>query len=692
MPPLSISNGSLRAREIEVTSYAELVLGAAGGRRRASRVLEDVRAHGIPAARQGALIANRRRRAPDEPEVWASHHAVVEGSAVGEPGVRNRSREVHRPRTRVARAARDARRPHAVRHHRHRARRGVRAALPRCASRAGGTARIAFWTCVAPSRAQLLDLADKHRDPNAHMRAATLAWTQAQVQLRHLGIDASQANLFQQLAGHILFADAGRARVRATRIRRGAARPAGVVGAGHFGRPAHRAAARRGRRRSRRSSRQLLQAHEYWGIKRLSVDLVILNERGASYVQDLQMALEAAVRTSLARPRIAGTDTPRQGVRAAHRPHHLRDARTVAGRRARGVVGPARHASPTRWSACSRRRRSRRGCRAARAPRTLARRRNRKPRASSSSSTASAASTRRAANTLVTAAGGQTTPVPWINVIANRGFGFQVGSDGGGYTWSRNSRENALTPWSNDPVGNRPGEAIYLRDEETGELWTADAGADPPRAARSIRARMAWATAASSSVSHGLALELTMFVPLDDPIKICRLRVRNDSPRRRSISVDGLRRVGARPVAHGGRAAHHHRTRRERRAVRAQSVEPAVPGRRVRRPARRADRVHLRPPRIPRPPRHARRAGGAGGRARPLSGRTGAGLDPCAALRTQLRARARGEHRDRVPVRRSRRAPTRRARWSRRYRARRSRRAFSRKCAHTGTSSPATCR
>ena len=80
---------------------------------------------------------------------------------------------------------------------------------------------------------------------------------------------------------------------------------------------------------------------------------------------------------------------------------------------------------------------------------------------------------------MITATGGQSTPVPWINVVANRNFGFQVGSDGGGYTWARNSRENALTPWSNDPVANRPGETIYLRDEETGELWTAGARADP---------------------------------------------------------------------------------------------------------------------------------------------------------------------------------------------------------------------
>jgi cyclic beta-1,2-glucan synthetase len=66
---------------------------------------------------------------------------------------------------------------------------------------------------------------------------------------------------------------------------------------------------------------------------------------------------------------------------------------------------------------------------------------------------------------------GQTTPAPWINVVANPGFGFQVGTEGGGSTWSANSRENQLTPWSNDPVTDRPGEAFYVHDDETGTLW-----------------------------------------------------------------------------------------------------------------------------------------------------------------------------------------------------------------------------
>jgi len=73
---------------------------------------------------------------------------------------------------------------------------------------------------------------------------------------------------------------------------------------------------------------------------------------------------------------------------------------------------------------------------------------------------------------------GQSTPAPWINVIANPHFGFQVSAEGSGYTWSRNSRENQMTPWSNDPVTDRPGETLYLCDEETGVLWD-DGSADP---------------------------------------------------------------------------------------------------------------------------------------------------------------------------------------------------------------------
>jgi cyclic beta-1,2-glucan synthetase len=67
------------------------------------------------------------------------------------------------------------------------------------------------------------------------------------------------------------------------------------------------------------------------------------------------------------------------------------------------------------------------------------------------------------------------TPAPWINVIANPSFGFQVSTEGSGYTWAANSRENQLTARSNDPVSDAPSEAIYVRDQESGDVWTATA-------------------------------------------------------------------------------------------------------------------------------------------------------------------------------------------------------------------------
>jgi cyclic beta-1,2-glucan synthetase len=74
---------------------------------------------------------------------------------------------------------------------------------------------------------------------------------------------------------------------------------------------------------------------------------------------------------------------------------------------------------------------------------------------------------------------GQATPAPWINVIANPQFGFQVAADGSGFTWALNSREHQITPWSNDPVADRPGEVLYVRDEETGEVWGPTAAPNP---------------------------------------------------------------------------------------------------------------------------------------------------------------------------------------------------------------------
>jgi cyclic beta-1,2-glucan synthetase len=127
------------------------------------------------------------------------------------------------------------------------------------------------------------------------------------------------------------------------------------------------------------------------------------------------------------------------------------------------------------------------------------------------------------------------TPAPWVNVIANPHFGFQVSTTGSGYTWSVNSRENQITPWSNDAVADSPGEVLHLRDEETGAVWSPTAL--PLRDAAPYTVKHGQGYSRFEHTAQGISLELVQFVAPEDPIKISRLKMRNLTARVRRLSV-----------------------------------------------------------------------------------------------------------------------------------------------------------
>jgi len=120
-------------------------------------------------------------------------------------------------------------------------------------------------------------------------------------------------------------------------------------------------------------------------------------------------------------------------------------------------------------------------------------------------------------------------------VIANPQFGFLVSADGSGSTWSLNAQQNQLTPWSNDPVSNSPAEVIYLRDEASGELWSATPL--PIREPAPYVIRHGFGYSRFEHTSHGISLDLLQFVPLEDPLKITRLKISNRSAEARQLSV-----------------------------------------------------------------------------------------------------------------------------------------------------------
>ncbi len=526
---VSISNLGTRVREIELTSYAEVVL-ATDAADAAHPVFSNLFVQTEFVADIGAILATRRLRSPDEPQLWAAHMAVVEGEVVGGP-------QFETDRARFLGRGRGIRTPVSVVDGRPLSntvgavldpifslRRRIRLAP-------GATARIAFWTLIAPSRSEALDLADKHQDPAAFERAITLAWTQAQVQLFHLGITSDEANLFQRLGGHVIYSNPA-LRPSSAVLERSEGGPAALWANGLSG-DLPIVLVRIADADGLETVRQLLRAHEYWRMKQLAVDLVILNENPPSYAQDLQNALEPMVRASQSQ-RPSGKEGARGAVFILRDELVSPQTRSLLQSAARAVIWSRRGSLFQQVKRLEEFELA--GAPPPRRRRQLECRRPLRPSRSSSSSMASAVS-RPAGGEYVTILGeGQWTPAPWVNVIANPSFGFQVSVEGGGYSWSVNSQQNQLSPWSNDPVSDRPGEVFYLRDEDSGELWGPTAL--PIREETSPYIVSAWSGLQPFRAhSHGIALELLQYVPPQDAIKISRLKIHNHSRRSRRLSI-----------------------------------------------------------------------------------------------------------------------------------------------------------
>ncbi len=304
---ITLVNNGRRSQEIELTSYAELVLAPAAADD-AHPAFSKLFVQTEYVAEYAALVATRRLRSGTETPVWAAHFAVVEGALTAPVEYESdRARFLGRGRT-LRDVLADLRRPLSgsagtVLDPVFSLRRRLRIAP-------GEMARVSFWIVVAETREALFDLIDKHHERSGFDRARTLAWTQAQVQLRDLDIAAGEAADFQRLAAPLLYADA-RYRAPPESIRHGSGPQSGLWPLGISG-DLPILLLRLDDSDDLEQLRQILRAHQYWRTKGLEVDLAVVNERASSYIQDLQVAIETAVRSSPSRTR-EGEDAARRG-------------------------------------------------------------------------------------------------------------------------------------------------------------------------------------------------------------------------------------------------------------------------------------------------------------------------------------------------------------------------------------------
>ena len=384
---------------------------------------------------------------------------------------------------------------------------------------------------VGETRDVCMGLIEKHQDRRLSDRVFDLAWTHSQVLLQQLNATEADAQLYGHLASSVIFANP-LLRADASLLAKNRRGQSGLWGysiSGDFpivllqiGDPSNIELVR-----------QLVQAHAYWRLKGLAVDLVIWNEDHAGYRQMLQEQIVGLIAAGL---EARFTDRP-GGI-------YLRLGEQISGEDrilfqtvSRAILTDSRG---TLWDQIHRRRveevpvpriravRNRHGETTAAAgppPRDLI------------FFNGSGGFTPDGREYVISTAHGQETPAPWVNVLANPNFGSIISESGQAFTWSENAHEFRLTPWHNDPVSDSSGEALYIRDEESGHYWSPTPL--PRRGRQRYVSRHGFGYSVFEHAEGGIRSELWVYVALDAPVKFSVLKVRNESGRSRKLSVTG---------------------------------------------------------------------------------------------------------------------------------------------------------
>ncbi len=526
MRRVSLTNMTNQTVEIEVTSYMEVVLARAIDDS-AHPTFSNLFIQSEFRAETNSLLAHRRLRKKDDIEVWGLHVLTVEGETVGPI-------QYETDRSKFLGRGRSVKNPIILSNHIELSNTTGAVLDPIFSLRQRvkipprQTARLIYSTGLVYSQVEAIRVSQKYNDPNVYLRQVNLGWIKAQIGLRHLNISLEKAKIYQRLGGRIIYL-APYLRAQTHEIMKNKKNQSTLWAYGISG-DYPIILTRIKDEKDMEMIRDLLRGHEYLRLKGLKIDLVIINEHATSYLQNLQDELMRQIL-------ISGSHTLMDkpgGIfirRADLIPHDdlvlIKSVARVRLMASKGLLSdqlrrrPHELELPPRFIPTAQKKDY------ARIPFT-------QPELKFFNGFGGFSPDGKEYITILKDE--QWTPAPWINVVANKNdFGFIVSESGQGFTWSINSRENRISPWSNDPVSDPVSETIYIRDEETGAFWSPTPL--PIRNAETYLVKHGQGYTEFLHSSHGIAHHLTLFVPVEDPVKIIKLRLKNLNSKTRKLSI-----------------------------------------------------------------------------------------------------------------------------------------------------------
>ncbi|MBC8126164.1 MAG: hypothetical protein H8M99_03305 [Gloeobacteraceae cyanobacterium ES-bin-144] len=522
---VTITNRTAVERVIELTSYAEVVLDTSAADA-AHPAFSNLFVQTEFISSSSAILCTRRARSEAETPPWLMHLMIGSGSDDGEVSCEtDRSKFLGRGGSLAHPAAMQGKTPlsntvGAVIDPIISLRRTV--TLPPF-----GKATIDLIIGVNENRENALSCVEKYQTSRMVDRAFDLAWTHSQVTLHHLNATEAEAQLFDRLAGPLIYADSARRANSGILFnnRRGqnglwshgisGDLPILLLHISDMGKI--------------EMARQLVRAHSYWRMKGLIVDLVILYEEVSIYRRSLQEELAGLATTGVEAQLV---DKP-GGIFVRRLEQIPNEDRVLIQAVARVVLDDEhgtlieqfehRRFSEPRLPALTTSRAGFVEAAVALAPRELIH------------TNGYGGFTKDGHEYVITLKNGEATPAPWVNVLANANFGTLVSESGAAYTWSENAHEFRLTPWGNDPVLDPTGEALYIRDEQTGQFWSPTPS--PARGRTPYVIRHGFGYTVFEHTENGIYSELWIYVAKDAPVKLSVLKLRNVSGRTRRLSA-----------------------------------------------------------------------------------------------------------------------------------------------------------